>query len=160
MKNKILLISLFIGLITFGKVYSQSEILNEIEYVLIAEGTDSPIPELQIVCLNKFFNKDYLPTDFQKKYNLDDKTLYKNKMLIEIFQSDKDKKGLDKIELIGVKENDTKLVVEYNIINSDTKNDDKQLSPFIIVQVPKSKKQISFIENGIELGKATNVYID
>lgn len=160
MKNKILLISLFIGLITFGKVYSQSEILNEIEYILIAEGTDSPIPELQIVCLNKFFNKDYLPTDFQKKYNLDDKTLYKNKMLIEIFQSDKDKKGLDKIELIGVKENDTKLVIEYNIINSDTKNDDKQLSPFIIVQVPKSKKQITFIENGIELGKATDVYID
>jgi hypothetical protein len=159
MKNKIVFIVLLIGLITSGKVFSQNE-LKPVEHKIIAEGTDSPIPELQIICFNKYFNKDYLPADFLKKYNLDDKKHYKKKMLIEIFQSDKNKKGLDKIDLIGISENDTELVIEYNVVNSQSDNDDKQLSPFLIVQVPKSKKKIKLIANGIELGKATDVYVD
>ena len=160
MKNRIILISILIGLFSFVKVYSQDKNLTKTEYKTIAEGTDSPIPDLQIVCFNKYFNKDYLPADFRKKYNLDDKTLYKKKMLVEIFQSDKNKKGFDKIELIGIKENDKKLVVEYNLVNSNTENDNKELSPFLIVQVPKSKKEIKFIVNGTELGKATELYVD
>ncbi|WP_299255307.1 hypothetical protein [uncultured Lacinutrix sp.] len=159
MKNKIVFIVLLIGLITSGKVFSQNE-LKPVEHKIIAEGTDSPIPELQIICFNKYFNKDYLPADFLKKYNLDNKKLYKKKMLIEIFQSDKNKKGLDKIDLIGISENDTELVIEYNVVNSQSDNDDKQLSPFLIVQVPKSKKKMKLIANGIELGKATDVYVD
>ena len=43
-------------------------------------------------------------TYFREKYNLDENTLYKKKMLIEIFHSDVNKKGLDKIELIEIKE--------------------------------------------------------
>ena len=160
MKNRIILISFLIGLISSGKAFSQNEKLNPVEHKIIAEGTDSPIAELQIVCFNKYFNKDYLSADFRQKYNLDDKTLYKKKMLIEVFQSDKNKKGLDKIDLIGIKGNDAELVIEYNIVNSDSANDNKQLSPFLIVQVPKSKKKIKFIANGIELGKATDIYVD
>jgi hypothetical protein len=159
MKNKIVFIALLIGLITSGKVFAQNE-LKPVEHKIIAEGTDSPITELQIVCFNKYFNKDYLSAEFRKKYNLDDKTLYKKKMLIEIFQSDKNKKGLDKIDLIGISENDTELVIEYNGVNSESDNDDKQLSPFLIVQVPKSKKKMKFIANGTELGKATDIYVD
>lgn len=160
MKNRIILICFFLGLIIFNKGYSQDESLKNVEYKIIAEGTDSPIPELQIVCFNKYFNKDYLPADFRRKYNLDEKTLYKKKMLIEIFQSDKNKKGLDKIELMGIKENEKELIIEYNIVNSNKENDDEQLSPFLIVQVPKSKKEMKFIVNGTELGKATEVYVD
>jgi hypothetical protein len=159
MKNKIVFIALLIGLITSGKVFAQNE-LKPVEHKIIAEGTDSPITELQIVCFNKYFNKDYLSAEFRKKYNLDDKTLYKKKMLIEIFQSDKNKKGLDKIDLIGISENDTELVIEYNGVNSESDNDDKQLSPFLIVQVPKSKKKMKFIANGTELGNATDIYVD
>lgn len=159
MKNRIAFIFLSIGLIVSGKVFSQNE-LKPVDYKIVAGGTDSPIPELQIVCFNKYFNKDYLSAEFQKKYNLDDKTLYKKKMLIEIFQSDKNKKGLDKIDLIGISENDNEVIIEYNVVNSQTDNDNKQLSPFLIVQVPKSKKKMKFIANGIELGKATDVYVD
>ncbi len=160
MKNKVILTNILIGLISFLKAYSQDENLTKTEYKIIAEGTDSPIPELQIVCFNKYFNKDYLPADFRKKYNLDEKTLYKKKMLVEIFHSDKNKKGFDKIELVGIKENDKKLVIEYNLVNSNTENDDKELSPFLIVQVPKSKKEIKFVVNGTELVKATQLYVD
>ncbi len=159
MKNRIVFIILLIGLIKSGKVFSQNG-LKPVEYKIIAEGTDSPIPELQIVCFNKYFNKDYLPADFRNKYNLDDKTLYKKKMLIEIFQSDKSQKGFDKIDLIGILENDKELIIKYNIVDSETDNDNKQLSPFLIIQVPKSKKKIKFIVNGIELGKATGIYVD
>lgn len=160
MKNRIILLCFFIGLIAMDSVYSQDENMTKAEYITIAEGTDSPIADLQIVCFNKYFNLDYLPADFRKKYNLDDKTLYKKKMLVQIFQSDKNKNGFDKIELIGIMENDKKLVVEYNLVNSNTENDDKELAPFLIIQVPKSKKEIKFIANGIELGKKTEVYVD
>ena len=159
MKNRIAFIILLIGLIKSGKVFSQNG-LKSVEHKIIAEGTDSPIPALQIVCFNKYFNKDYLPADFRNKYNLEDKTLYKKKILIEIFQSDKNKKGIDKIDLVRISENDTELIIEYNVVNSDSNNDDKQLSPFLIIQVPKSKKKMKFIANGIELGKATDIYVD
>lgn len=154
------MICLFLGFFLSIKVYSQDTELNEVEYYTIAEGIDSPISELQIVCFNKYFNKDYLPAEFRKKYSLDEKSLYKKTMLIEIFHSDKNKNGLDKIELVGIKENDEKLVIEYNLVNSNTENDDKELSPFLIVQVPKSKKEIKFIVNGTEIEKPTEIYVD
>ncbi len=159
MKNKIIFIVVLVGLIMSGKVFSQNE-LKPVEYKVIAGGIDSPIPELQIVCFNKYFNKDYLPAEFRKKYNLDDRKLYKKKMLIEIFQSDKNKQGLDKIDLVGISENNTELVIEYNVVNSESENDNKQLTPFIIIQVPKSRKKMKFIANGIELGKPTDIYVD
>nr|WP_321225997.1 hypothetical protein [uncultured Psychroserpens sp.] len=159
-KKCALLIILFFGNFFLSKVSSQEENFKDVEFEVIAEGEDSPIANLQIVCFNKYFNKDYLPSYFRKKYNLDEKKLYKRKMLIELFHSDKDKKGLDKIKLDGIIENDKKLIVTYNIINSDINNDDKTLSPFLILQLPKSKKEISFIVNGIDLGKTNEVYVD
>ena len=83
MKNRIVFIVLLIGLIASCKVFSQNK-LKPVEHKIIAEGTDSPIPELQIVCFNKYFNKDYLTADFRQKYNLDDKKLYKKKTLKSI----------------------------------------------------------------------------
>ena len=159
MRNKIILFCFIFTLISFNKVYSQSETFKDVEYNTIAEGTDSPIAELQIVCFNKYFNKDYLPAEFLNRYKLNEKDLYKNKMLVEIFHSDKDKKGLDKIELTRFSENEKTLVIEYRLVNSNKENDDKILSPFLIVQVPKSKKEIKFILDGIELGKATKLFV-
>ena len=159
MNIKIAFILLTIGLMTSGKGFPQNE-LKPVEHKIIAEGTDSPISELQIVCFNKYFNKDYLSAEFRNKYDLDDKKFYKKKMLIEIFQSDKYKKGLDKIDLIGIWETNTELIVEYNIVNSDSDNDHSQLSPFMIIQVPKSKKKITFKASGKESGKATEIFLD
>lgn len=160
MKIKALIISLSLSLISVSETYGQEENLNNVEYTIIAQGTDSPLPDLQIVCFNKYFNKDYLPTDFRKKYNLDEKGLYKKKMLVELFHSDTDAKGLDEIELIGIQENDENLIVNYNFINANTENDGEKLSPFLIVQVPKSKKDLKLIVNGVASGEETDVYVD
>ncbi|MFT4611865.1 MAG: hypothetical protein ACJA1H_002218 [Glaciecola sp.] len=159
-KHFILLIIFLFGNVYLQKAFSQEKKLKDVEFEIIAEGTDSPISNLQIVCFNKYFNKDYLPSEFRAKYNLDDKKLYKRKILIEVFHSDNDKKGLDKIELIGIKEIDKKFVVTYNVINSNTDNDNITLSPFLILQLPKSKKEIKFIVNGNELPKVTEIYLD
>jgi len=157
----ILLIFFFFGNVYLSNISAQQlEQLKDAEFEIIAEGVDSPILNLQIVCFNKYFNKDYLTSDFRKKYNLDEKKLYKRNMLIEVFHSDTDKKGIDQIELIGITENDKKLVVTYNVINANTENDNEQLSPFLIIQLPKSKKEITFIVNGKELAKATEIFLD
>ncbi len=153
--NLILAICLFVNI-----GYSQSDKYTEVEYTVVAEGTDSPIKNLQIVCLNKFFNKDYLPSDFREKYNLNDKSLYKKKMLVEIFRADTKNEALDKIELLGIKQDDENIVIEYNFINSDKTNDNKTLNPFLIVQIPKSKKGIKFIVDGVENGSESDIYLD
>ena len=57
MRNKIILFCFIFTLISFNKVYSQRETFKDVEYNTIAEGTDSPIAELQIVCFNKYFNR-------------------------------------------------------------------------------------------------------
>lgn len=141
--------------------FSQTNSYKEVEYKIVAEGTDSPIENLQIVCFNKFFNKDYLPSDFREKYNLDDKNLYKKQMLIEIFRANSIDNGLDKIHLKGIKESQDTLVVEYSFINSQKTNDDKKLNPFLIVQIPKSKKEVKFVVDGIDgNSRMSNIYID
>lgn len=160
MKNRILLIILLIGCLGVGKAFSQTAKETTVEYKIIAEGTDAPIAKLQVVCFNKYFNQDYLPADFLEKYKLNEKTLYKKKMLVEIFYTDTDKKGFDKIDLVSIKENGAELLIEYNIVNAQADNDDEQLSPFLIVQVPKLKRAVRFIENGIELGKTRRLYVD
>jgi len=141
--------------------FSQSDGYKGLEYKVVAEGTDSPIENLQIVCFNKYFNKDYLPSDFRLKYNLNDKSLYKKQMLVEIFRTETVNTGLDKIHLKGIKESQDTLIVEYNFINSNESNDDEKLRPFLIVQIPKSKKEVKFVVDGIE-GNSTKseIYID
>ena len=96
----------------------------------------------------------------KSRYNLNTKELYKKKMLVEIFRNDINKKGFDKIELIKVVENNESIIVEYKHINSDRTNDELNLCAFIIIQLPKSKKQIKFIADGIELSHAKDIYID
>ncbi|MCB7479829.1 hypothetical protein [Christiangramia sediminis] len=158
MKNQIILFLLLI--ISFNSISAQNEKYHEIEYKKIAEGIDSPIPDLQIVCFNKFFNKDYLPKEFNEKYNLTDKKLFKKKMLVEIFHSDQEGVGLDKIEIVNIKEGRKSIQIQYNLINANKDNDNEQLSPFIILQIPKSKKDIKFIRDGADLGQTKKTYVD
>lgn len=158
--NKYSIILTIIASFIYNNGYSQDGNLRKIEYTIVAEGIDSPIKDLQLVCYNKYFNLDSLPAEFREKNNLNEKGLYKKKMLIEIFRTDNDKKGLDKIELVGIRENEKNLVIEYNLVNSNENNDNQTLAPFLIVQVPKSKKAIKFIVDGIELGKGTKLYVD
>jgi hypothetical protein len=153
----VLVISIFM---VCSKSYAQNENLQNIKYSIIAEGTDSPISDNQIVCYNKYFNKDYLTAEFLEKYALNDKGLYKKKMLIELFHSDYDRKGIDQIEMVSLSSDDKTLILKYNLINSNKDNDNEVLAPFLIIQVPKSKKPIKFILNGIEKGKTSKVYID
>ena len=159
MKFKLYNISLILGLITTLNAQSQDKNEKPIEYNIIAEGVDSPIPKLQIVCFNKFFNESYLPVYFRNKYKLNEKSLYKKKMLVEIFESRLDQ-GLDKIKLNGIKENDKEVIIDYDIINDDSSNDNKRLSPFVIIQIPKSKKTIKFIANGIPLEEDEKIYVN
>ena len=81
-------------------------------------------------------------------------------MLVEIFRANTTNKGLDKIYLKGIKESQDTLLIEYNFINSDKTNDDKKLSPFLIVQIPKSKKEIKFVVDGVNNNSESEIYID
>lgn len=40
--------------------------LELIENVVIAEGTDSPLKDIQLVCFNKYFKLDYFSYKFRK----------------------------------------------------------------------------------------------
>jgi hypothetical protein len=161
LKTILLNLTFVITICFFANIgFSQIDGYKDVEYKIIAEGIDSPIEDLQIVCFNKFFNKDYLPSDFREKYNLNDKSLYKKQMLVEIFRANTTNKGLDKIYLKGIKESQDTLLIEYNFINSDKTNDDKKLSPFLIVQIPKSKKEVRFVVDGVNNNSKSEIYID
>ena len=152
----IVILTLFIPF----EAISQNEKLTTVDYEVIAEGIDSPFKNFQVVCYNKYFNIDRLPIDFQEQYNLTDKKLFKKKMLIEILYQDTENKGLDKIDLISIAENETEIFIEYNIVNSDKTSDQRSLAPFIVVQVPKTRKSIRFVADGVELGKTNDLYIN
>ncbi|GAA4324758.1 hypothetical protein GCM10023115_41530 [Pontixanthobacter gangjinensis] len=158
MKSKIFLFLL--SIVSFQSLSAQNEEYQEIEFKKIAEGVDSPIPDLQIVCFNKFFNKDYLPEKFSEKYGLTDRSLFKKKMLVEIFQSDQEGTGIDKIEIVKILEGKENIQIEYRLINENPNKDDQKLAPFIIVQIPKSKKKIQFIKDGSDLGQVQKAYVD
>lgn len=138
---------------------SQNDNLSSIDYKIIAEGVDSPLENFQVVCFNKYFNLEQLSNEFTTKYGLTDKELFKKEMLVEIFHSDIENKGLDKIELIGIKEDEKEILIQYNVINSDKSNDNQTCSPFLIIQLPKAKKEIRFIVDGVELQKTEDIYI-
>lgn len=157
-KNCLLIIILTL-IIPFEAI-SQTDKLTNVDYEVIAEGIDSPFKNFQVVCYNKYFNLERLPIDFRTKYNLTDKKLFKKKMLVEIFYQDNENKGLDKIDLISIKENETEIFIEYNIVNSDKFSDHISLAPFLVVQVPKTRKAIRFIVDGVELGKTNDLYIN
>ena len=157
MKNHLLLV---VAIIFFhSNLFSQKQTYSNVDFTIVAEGNDSPFKDLQVVCYNKYFNLEQLPMDFQEKYNLTDRQLYKQKMLVQIFFSDTEKQGLDKIEIAEVKESSSEIIFSYNIVNSDSTNDSTVQSPFIVIQIPKSRKVIKFIANGKELGKGQELYI-
>lgn len=163
MKNiKIITFNVFSILFFFCVVeaYSQERKLNMVEFTVIAEGLDSPIEDLQIVCFNKHFNMAYLPAKFRQKYNLNRKELFKKNMLIELFHSSNDKNNYVKIELIGIRESNNSIIVEYNLIKSEKIEEEKISNPFLIIQVPKSKKAMKFIVDGVEFSKTTKLYTD
>jgi hypothetical protein len=155
----ILLITFGILLFIFGS-FSQEQNFSDIEYIIIAEGNDSPLENYQIVCFNKYFNLEQLPIEFKNKYDLANPQLFKKRMLIQVFHRDTEKQGLDKFEINEIKESQSDIVFDYSLVNSDTTNDSTIQSPFLIVQIPKDiKKRIRFIENGQELGKGQDMYI-
>lgn len=140
--------------------FSQEQDFSTIEYTIIAKGNDSPFENYQIVCFNKYFNLEQLPTEFRNKYDLANPQLFKNKMLIQVFFTDTEKQGFDKFEINNIKESPREIVFDYSLFNSDSANDSTIQAPFLIVQIPKNtKKRIRFIRNGQELGKAQNMYI-
>lgn len=148
------------GFLLLSNNYLPNQTMYDVEYKVIAEGIDSPAQDdLHIVCMNKYFNLDYLPSTFRLKYNLNDRKLYKKKMLVEIFRNDKAKEGFDKIEIESIKSSYESLVISYNFVNSDTTNDDQELNSFVILQVPESRKKITFIADGVELGKSEKLYV-
>jgi hypothetical protein len=156
-KNFMLVFTLI--LISAFDAFSQNDKQTNVEYKIIAEGTDSPFENYQVVCFNKYFNLEQLPVTFQTKYNLTNKTLFQKKMLVEIFHSDIERKGFDKINLVSIKTNENEILIEYNLVNSDKSNDDKLLSPFLIVQIPKEKKKIVYIIDGVKYGTTNDLYI-
>lgn len=158
MKIKIFLFLLLS--ISYQFAVAQNEEFQQIEFKKIAEGIDSPIPDLQIVCFNKFFNKDYLPKEFSEKYGLTEKDLFKKKMLVEIFLSDEENTGMDKVEIEKIMEGADSIQIYYNTMNEDASNDDQKLAPFVVVQIPKSKKEIEFIKNGLDSATARKTYVD
>jgi len=144
-----------------NNLLAQEDNYMPIDYTVIAEGNDSPFQNLQIVCFNKYFNREQLPKAFKDKYDLANKQLFKKKMLVQLFYSDKDKIGLDKFEIREVKESSSDIIIDYHLVNSDSTNDSSIQSPFIVIQIPKNtKKQIRFFANGKELGKGQDLYID
>lgn len=153
-------------LITFGILFfsfdsfSQEQNFSNIEYSIIAEGNDSPFENYQIVCFNKYFNLEQLPTEFRDKYDLANPQLFKKKMLVQVFHIDTEKQGLDKFEINEIKESTSEIVFDYSLVNSDTENDSTIQAPFLIVQIPRNtKKRIRLIANGQELGKGKEMYI-
>ena len=159
MKN-FLLSALAIFILTAG-LRAQEQLYSKVEYRVVAEGTDSPFDNLQIVCFNKYFNLEQVPSEFRAKYKLDDKQLYKKKMLIQLFYADREKQGFDKFEINEIKESPNEIIFDYSLINSDITNDDTVQSPFLIVQIPKNtKKRIRFFMDGEELGKGSDMYIN
>jgi hypothetical protein len=158
MKNYLLIT---FGILLFGfEVFGQDQEYSEIEYTVVAEGNDSPFENYQIVCFNKYFNLEQLPSEFRDKYDLDNRLLFKKKMLVQLFYIDTEKQGFDKFEINEIKENSSEIIFDYSLVNSDVTNDSTVQAPFLIVQIPKNtKKQIRFIANGQELGKGNDMYI-
>lgn len=148
-------------LVIAAQGYAQVDESNKMDYRVIAEGTDSPISNLQTVCFNKYFNEAVLPEEFIRRYNLDIKSLYKKQMLIEIFKTVPDSSGIDKIEVVDVIDDGGTIIVSYNLLNSDSSNDEQHLAPFIIIQVPKLRKRgFKFIEDGVELAQPAKLFVN
>lgn len=130
----------------------------DLNYKIIAEGNDSPFNNLKIVCFNKYFNLEYTNGLFRRKYGLNDKSIYKKKMLAQIFIGENDQ-GFDQIKINRIKETPVEIIIDYDILNSNVKNDTDIINPFLIIQIKKSRKPVSFIENGIKLTSNQKLYI-
>ncbi|WP_420577037.1 hypothetical protein [Ekhidna sp.] len=143
-------------LINSSDLIAQDDLEN-VEYSIIAQGNKSPLNDVAMVCFNKYFNLESLSEEFRQANNLDDKSLYKKKMLIEIFLGERTR-GADSIKLTKIAQNDNELIVAYETIDSDTSDFDNR--PYLIIQIPKIKKSIVLFENGKQRGGQRELYID
>jgi len=153
-----------IGRLTLSTVFlfnlstlTAQENLTDLEYKIIAQGTNSPLNDVATVCFNKYFNLESLTAEFRQANNLDDKTLYKKTMTVEIFLGERTN-GADSIKITKIAQNDTELIIAYETVDSD--ENDFSNRPYIIVQLPKIKKSIVLFENGKQRGGQRELYID
>lgn len=99
-----------------------------------------------------------LSAEFRITNNLEGKPA-KKKMLVEIFLGERTK-GEEEIKLNQVTENSYELIVDYEIIIGEIDTDSNPGNPYLIIQIPKSKKQFVFIENGQRRTAGQQLYID
>ncbi|MEZ4888458.1 MAG: hypothetical protein R3E32_27270 [Chitinophagales bacterium] len=163
MQNKLLTI---LTLITFFASCTPTNNINtvefqNIEYQVVAKGNDSGIKnKLLIVAYNKYFNESQFDSDFISSHNLNTVDFREN-MLVEIFLgTDAATKG--KITLTKIEENKDLIKVHYETKEGDepSATAEEEITPFLIVSVPKSRKTTKFFENGEEVKIAGgNLYI-
>lgn len=133
------------------------ENLTDIEYKIVAQGVNSPLNDVVMICYNKYFNLESLTNEFRRTNNLDDISLYKKKMIVEIFLGERTI-GADSIELTRIAQNNDELIIAYETIDSDTTNFSHR--PYLFIQIPKIKKKIVLFENGNQRGGQRKIYID
>jgi hypothetical protein len=80
-------------------------------------------------------------------------------MLVEIFLGERTSDAVE-IKLNRVIENSQELIVDYEIITGEIDTDDAPGNPYLIIQIPKSKKQIVCIENGQRRTAGQKLYFD
>jgi len=131
----------------------------QVPYTIVALGYNSPLNDVSVVCYNKYFNLGMLPEKFRSENNLTDKP-YKKMMLVQIFLGERTK-NVNHIQLNSLTETDTEIILEYETkVKESTENTAKQ-NPYLILQIPKSKKAVSFVENGIHRGTTgTKIYMN
>ena len=133
---------LFISVVmTWANTIAQITAYTDVPYSIIAEGTDSPLQNAEVVCFNKYFNAEQLPAEFCAKYGLVDGRLFKKKVFVELFYSDTVRLGFDRFIINAITESATEIVVDYSLENADSTNDATLLSPFLVVQMPRKRRK-------------------
>lgn len=120
------------------------------EFTIVSSGKESPQnSKLLIICYNKHFNKNKFKPDFIKSNRLD-QINYKQNMAVEIFLGQVEEKVVN-LKVDKIEENSTQIKVYYSFEISKSTEASNKSTPFVIVETPKSRKQIVFFENGAPL---------
>lgn len=116
------------------------------DFTIVSTGTETPqSSKLLIICYNIQFNKDKFNSDFIKTNRLD-QINYKKNMAVEIFLGQVKEKVIN-LKVDKIEENDTRINVYYSFEISKSSETSNKLTPFVIVETPKSSKQVIFYEN-------------
>jgi len=131
----------------------------EVSYTIVAQGFNSPLNDVSVVCYNKYYNLDMLPEKFRSDNNLEDKP-YKKMMLIQIFLGERTK-DVNHIKITSLTETEAEITLEYDTAIEESTDTTAKQNPYIILQIQKSKKPVSFIENGVHRGSTgTRIYMN